>query len=83
MKEMTTDMRFDEAAEILRPRRCAKGARPVRACVCCGRTGQAMDDDGCGICNACLDAPLPATGNPDGLDFPAAFPHLSLTARHR
>ena len=47
------------------------------------QAGQAMDDDGCGICDACLDAPLQTTGNPDGLDFPDAFPHLSLTARHR
>ncbi|MFC6448257.1 hypothetical protein [Shinella zoogloeoides] len=83
MTEIPIDILFDDAAEILLPRQCGKGARRAAACVCCGLAGQAMDDDGCGICDACLDAPLQATGNPDGLDFPDAFPHLSLTARHR
>lgn len=83
MTEIPIDILFDDAAEILLPRQCGKGARRAAACVCCGLAGQAMDDDGCGICDACLDAPLQATGNPDGLDFPDAFPHLSVTARHR
>jgi hypothetical protein len=42
-----------------------------------------MDDDGCGNCDACLDAPFQATSNSDGLDLHSAFPHLSLAARHR
>jgi len=83
MKEMITDNLFDEEAEIMLPRHCGKVGGLAAVCVCCGRAGQAIDDDGCGICNTCLDAPLQATRTPDGLDFPAAFPHLSLTARHR
>ena len=63
MTEIPIDILFDDAAEILLPRQCGKGARRAAACVCCGLAGQAMDDDGCGICDACLDAPLQATGN--------------------
>lgn len=83
MKTIPIDTLFDADAEILLPRRCVHAARPATACICCGRADQAMDDDGCGICDTCLDAPLQTSGNPDGLDFPDAFPHLSLTARHR
>jgi hypothetical protein len=83
MKTIPIGTLFDPAAEIMLPHRCDHAARTTAACICCGQAGQAMDDDGCGICDACLDAPLQATGSPDGLDFPNAFPHLSLTARQR
>ncbi|MCR6502885.1 hypothetical protein MUO32_28060 [Shinella sp. CPCC 101442] len=83
MTEISIDILFDDAAEILPPPPCGNAARQAAVCVCCGRAGQLMDDDGCGICDACLDAPLQATGNPDGLDFPDTFFHLSLTARRR
>ena len=83
MKTTPINTLFDGAAEIVLPHRFANAAQPAAACICCGRADQSMDDDGCGICDACLDAPLQATGNPDGLDFPDAFAHLSLTARHR
>jgi hypothetical protein len=75
MTEIQIDILFDDAAEILLPRRCGNAAQQAAPCVGCGRAGQVMDDDGCGICDACLDAPLQATGNPDGLDFPDTFPH--------
>lgn len=83
MKTIPIDTLFDAAAEIMLPRRCDQVGGPAAACICCGQVDQPMDEDGCGICDACLDAPLQMTGNPDGLDFPDAFPHLSLTARHR
>jgi hypothetical protein len=83
MKTIPIDTLFDDTTEFILPRRCTKADRQATSCICCGRTDQAMDDDGCGICDACLYAPLQASGNPDGLDFPDAFPHLSLTARHR
>lgn len=82
MKDVAIGILLDGATEIMPPRRCAPAGRAL-VCACCGESGQPMDDDGCGICDACLDAPLQATGNPDGLDFPDALPHLSLTARHR
>ncbi len=71
---------FYGAAESLLPRRCGYGGRLAVACICCGRLDQPIDDDGCGICDACLDAPLQVTSNPDGLDFPDVFAHLSLIA---
>lgn len=83
MKTIPIDTLFGDAAGIMEPRRCGKAARQAAVCICCGKAGQAMDDDGCGICDVCLDAPLQVTGNPEGLDFAAAFPHLSLTTRHR
>lgn len=83
MKIIPIETLFDDAAEIMRSRRCGRSARQAAACIFCGRADQAMDDDGCGICDACLNAPLQATGTPDGLDFSNAFPHLSLTDRHR
>ncbi len=83
MKKNAIDILFNDAVDIMLPRRCGKAAVPAAVCVCCGQAGRAMDDDGCGICETCLDAPLQATVNPDGLDFPAAFPHLTLITRQR
>ena len=83
VKKILIDVALNDAVEILAPTRSARLTLCKIVCLCCERADQPMDDDGCGICDACLDAPLQATGNPDGLDFPDAFPHLSLTARHR
>ena len=81
MKDVAIDILLDEAAEIMLPHRCNKINR-LAVCACCGQAGQPMDDDGCGICDACLEMPVQAT-DLDGLDIPATFPYLSLTARHR
>ncbi|OJU67041.1 MAG: hypothetical protein BGO05_06975 [Rhizobiales bacterium 63-7] len=81
MKIIPIETLFDDVAEIMRPRRCGRSARQAAACIFCGRADQAMDGDGCGICDACLDAPLQATGTPDGLDFPSALHCLSTAAR--
>lgn len=83
MKTIPTNILFEPAAEIVLPHRCGNAAQPAGGCICCGRADQPMDDDGCGICDACLDAPLQAAGNPDGLDFPDCFPHLQVTDRRR
>jgi len=70
--------------EIIPPRKtdCAS-LRGAIACLCCGEKGQPMDDDGCGICDACLGLPLPTVDEAGGLELPAAYPHLGSTARHR
>ncbi len=83
MKTIPIDILFDDTAEIILPHQCGNAAQPAAGCICCGRMDQTMDDDGCGICDTCLAAPLRAAGNPDGLDVPDGVPHLSLTARHR
>lgn len=81
MKTIAIDILFDDAAEIMLPRRCAKATGQAAACICCGKADQAMDADGCGICDACLNAPLHLACNLDDLDFSEAFPNLSHTAR--
>jgi hypothetical protein len=83
MKTIPIDILFDNTAEIMLPHRCGDAGQPAAGCICCGRADQAMDDDGCGICDTCLEAPLQAAGNPDGLDLPDGGPYLSLTARYR
>jgi hypothetical protein len=82
MREIAIDILSDDAVEIAPPRRCYGARQPV-VCACCGEAGQPMDDDGCGICDACLETPLHVSSCPDGLDLSATFPHLSLTTRHR
>ncbi|MDG4676093.1 UNVERIFIED_ORG: hypothetical protein LHK14_27650 (plasmid) [Roseateles sp. XES5] len=77
MKTIPIETLISDAAEIMLPRRCAKATRPAVACICCGNADRAMDDDGCGICDACLDAPLQAICNLEGFDLPEVFPHLS------
>lgn len=82
MKDVAIDILLDSATEIMPPSRCTQADRAL-VCACCGESGQPMDDDGCGICDGCLGMPALATNNPDGLDYSAALPHLSLTTRYR
>ena len=89
MKEFIINVVSDDAMEILVPdRRKDRPPCPV-ICLCCERADQPMDDDGCGICDACLglpvqtDLPVQRRENMDDLAFPMPSPHLSLTARHR
>ena len=58
MTEIPIDILFDDAAEILLPRQCGKGARRAAACVCCGLAGQA---------NGCNAAVFDAYTLADGL----------------
>ena len=57
-------------------------ARRAR-CLCCERADQPMDDDGCGICVACLGLPVSTGRAPDTLECQASSSHLSLTTRDR
>ncbi|AOF93076.1 hypothetical protein BSY16_4687 (plasmid) [Sinorhizobium sp. RAC02] len=82
MQEIAIDILSDDAVEITLPRRCFGGSQPV-VCACCGQAGQPMDDDGCGICDACLETPVQVLTHPDDLDLSDTFPDPSLTARHR
>ncbi len=75
MRGFVTNVAIGDAFEITAPSKSKGRDQCTTVCLCCERAGQVMDDDGCGICDACLDAPLQATGNPDGLDFPDTFPH--------
>jgi len=83
MKEFVIDLVSDDTVEISVPHRRKRDFSGAAVCVCCQRADQPMDDDGCGICDACLGLPVRATDGPDGLEFPDAPSHLSLTARHR
>jgi hypothetical protein len=82
MREIAIDVLSDDAVEITLPRRGCNASQPV-VCACCSKAGQPMDEDGCGICDSCLETPVQVSGHPDDLDFSATFPHLSLTIRHR
>ena len=73
----------DDAVEIVMPPRNASHVRCAVVCLCCERAGMPMDDDGCGICDACLGLPLPTVDDRDGLEVPAPPTHLSLTTRNR
>ena len=73
----------DDAVEITVPKRCNTSPGRPAVCLCCGQAGQPMDDDGCGICDACLGLAACADDDADGLEILAVPPHLSLTARHR
>lgn len=83
MKEFVIDLVSDDTVEISVPHRRKRDFSGAAVCVCCQRADQPMDDDGCGICDACLGLPVRATDGPDGLEFPDTPSHLSLTARHR
>lgn len=59
MDELTQDDSLGFAMEILPPEREEVGtADETVVCLCCRRRRSrfAMDDDGCGICNECLEA---------------------------
>ncbi|WLS07227.1 hypothetical protein Q9314_13665 [Shinella sumterensis] len=57
MAHNQTENLFDGLVEILPPHRCGKAVPKAATCICCGRADQAIDDDGCGICDACIGAP--------------------------
>jgi hypothetical protein len=72
-----------DEVEIIIPESKAAKRRPSAVCLCCERADQPMDDDGCGICDACLGLPARIVDNAGGLEFPSALPHLLITARNR
>lgn len=83
MQESVINIVSTDAVEILVPSGNKGRLRCSVVCLCCERADQPMDDDGCGICDACLGLPIRATDASDGLESPTPSPHLSLTARHR
>ncbi|WP_200943787.1 MULTISPECIES: hypothetical protein [unclassified Rhizobium] len=83
MKEFVIDIVSNDEAEIVVPSGNRGRLRCSVVCLCCERADQPMDDDGCGICDACLGLPLRTTDASDGLEFPAMPPYLSLTTRNR
>ncbi len=83
MKAFVINVVSDDAMEILVPESRRTGFRCTDVCLCCERTDQPMDDDGCGICDSCLGSPLRSVDAQDGLEFRPPSPHLSLTARNR
>lgn len=83
MKEFVINVVSNDAAEIVVPSGNKGRLRCPVVCLCCERADQPMDDDGCGICDACLGLSARATDTLNGSEFPAPFPHLSLTPRNR
>jgi hypothetical protein len=83
MRRSFKDIAPDDGIEIISPPKMNAGPRCSTICLCCEQANQPMDDDGCGICDACLGLPARAVDNPDGLEFPSVLPHLSLTFRNR
>lgn len=83
MRQFFENIAPDDGIEIITPGTRATGARCSVVCLCCERSDQPMDDDGCGICDKCLGVPARAIDNPDGIEFPKDLPHLSLTTRNR
>lgn len=83
MRQFFEDIAPDDGIEIISPPDRKAGSRCAVICLCCQRADQPMDDDGCGICDTCLGTPARAADNPDGLEFPGAFSHLSFTTRNR
>ncbi|MBA1346914.1 MULTISPECIES: hypothetical protein [Rhizobium] len=53
MAELVADTLIDTTIEIIPPED-TKEQPDSRACLCCKRRRQWMDDDGCGICEECL-----------------------------
>ncbi|MDX0654675.1 hypothetical protein GOL41_29360 [Sinorhizobium medicae] len=76
MKELEINIVPGDMAEIVVP---SGRLRCSVVCLCCERADQPMDDDGCGICDACLDLPVRAMDALDGLDYR----RLSLITRNR
>jgi len=74
MRRCFEDMAFDDGIEIIGPSDVNAGSRRSAVCLCCERSDQPRDDDGCGICDACLGMPARAIDNPDGFEFPAPSP---------
>ena len=83
MKNVVINIASDDAVEILAPTRSPSRSRCAVVCLCCERAGQPMDDDGCGICDACLGLPVGATSDLGGLELSVPTPHFTVTARNR
>jgi len=83
MQEPVINIVSNDTVEILVPSGNNGRLQCSVVCLCCERADQPMDDDGCGICDACLGVPIRAPDASDGLECLTPSPHLSLNARHR
>lgn len=83
MKEIVNNVVSDAAIEIILPPRAKSRVRCLAVCLCCEQADQPMDDDGCGICDACLGLSARETDDFDILDFPGSSFHLTPTTRNR
>ncbi|EYR83768.1 hypothetical protein SHLA_23c000190 [Shinella sp. DD12] len=83
MMNLAISAELDDAVEIVVPASGNVDNRCSVVCLCCEKTGQRMDDDGCGICDDCLGLPAHASDDLDALEFPTPIPHLTLTTRIR
>lgn len=54
MTGFVTSVAIDDAFEIMMPSGRKHRGQYSTVCLCCERADQPMDDDGCGICDACL-----------------------------
>ncbi len=82
MRQFFENIASDDGIEIITPEKRATGSRCSAVCLCCERTDQPMDDDGCGICDACLGLTVRTREDQNGLELSAPS-HLSLTTRIR
>lgn len=82
MKKIAIDVISDDAVEIMMPVGSDRWQRKA-VCLCCQRANQAMEEDGCGICDACLGVPFRTFDDQDDLEFSASSSHLSITTRIR
>jgi len=83
MRQFFEDIAPDDGIEIISPPGRKTDSRCSVICLCCHRSDQSMDDDGCGICDTCLGAPARAADNADGLELHDDLSHLSFTTRNR
>lgn len=83
MRGFVTSVAIGDAFEITVPSKGKGRDQCTIVCLCCERADQPMDDDGCGICDACLRLPVRENDALEGLEVHAGSSHLSLTTRDR
>jgi hypothetical protein len=74
MDASTTKLSSNPAIEIIPPLQVSRRSTFIN-CLCCNRsrTPEEMDEDGCGICNECLE---PRAERWDTTDFEVALAQL-------
>lgn len=83
MRDVVSSVEVGNMFEIMAPDKSERRDQCSTVCLCCERADQPMDDDGCGICDACLGLPVRGPDILDGLEPHVPSPHLSLTTRDR
>ena len=77
MDALTTKLSSNPAIEIIPPQQVSRCSTFI-ICLCCNRsrTPEEMDEDGCGICNECLE---PSAERWDTTDFEVALARCQPT----